>query len=38
VCAITQAGYAYCIGANYDGQLGDGTHTDRAAMTPVVSP
>ncbi|MGQ0562697.1 MAG: RCC1 domain-containing protein [Gemmatimonadota bacterium] len=38
VCAISRAGYAYCIGANYDGQLGDGTHSDRAALMPVIAP
>jgi alpha-tubulin suppressor-like RCC1 family protein len=38
VCVVTRAGYAYCGGGNYAGQLGDGTHTDRAAFIPVNGP
>ncbi len=32
-CALTSAGWALCWGENYDGQLGDGSFTDR--LTPV---
>lgn len=35
VCGLSRGGYAYCGGANYAAQLGDGTHTDRAALVPV---
>lgn len=35
VCAIRESGQAVCWGANYDGQLGDGTTTDRLVPTPV---
>jgi alpha-tubulin suppressor-like RCC1 family protein len=38
ICALTTAGYAYCGGANYTGQLGDGTHTDRSQLVPVTAP
>jgi alpha-tubulin suppressor-like RCC1 family protein len=38
VCVVTRAGYGYCGGRNYAGQLGDGTHTDRAGFVPVVGP
>jgi alpha-tubulin suppressor-like RCC1 family protein len=38
VCLLSSAGYAYCGGANYAGQLGDGTHSDRAELIPVMGP
>ncbi|MGQ0814545.1 MAG: hypothetical protein ACT4O1_08770 [Gemmatimonadota bacterium] len=38
VCALGTSGYAYCGGANYDGQLGDGTRSDRATLVPVSGP
>jgi alpha-tubulin suppressor-like RCC1 family protein len=38
VCALSRDGYAYCGGANYAGQLGDGTRTDRSFLTAVTGP
>ena len=35
-CGITDAGEAYCWGGNAQGQLGDGSTTDRASPTPVA--
>lgn len=34
-CAINAGGRAFCWGSNLDGQLGDGTDTDRLVPTPV---
>lgn len=34
-CGLTMGGQMYCWGANYYGQLGDGTEVDRTAPTPV---
>lgn len=35
-CAVTPAGAVYCWGANFSGQLGDGTLTRR--LTPLLVP
>jgi alpha-tubulin suppressor-like RCC1 family protein len=34
-CGVTVAGHAYCWGANGNGQLGDGTKTQRHSPVPV---
>ena len=35
-CGITQPGTVYCWGANSEGQLGDGTRSERNTPQPVV--
>lgn len=35
ICGLAQSGYAYCGGANYAGQLGDGTVMARNALVAV---
>jgi alpha-tubulin suppressor-like RCC1 family protein len=35
-CTIDQAARAYCWGYNLNGELGDGTRTDRLVPTPVA--
>ncbi len=35
-CGIASDGTAYCWGLNNDGQLGDGTESDRSVPTPVA--
>jgi alpha-tubulin suppressor-like RCC1 family protein len=35
-CGVTTTGAAYCWGANNEGQLGDGTTTDRTSPVPVL--
>src|SRR6185369_2945405 len=35
-CAIDDGGAVWCWGRNRDGQLGDGTTTDRAQPMPVT--
>ncbi len=35
ICAIDSNGGAFCWGANYSAQVGDGTQADRLAGTPV---
>lgn len=37
-CALTPGGVAFCWGRNVEGQLGDGTQTDRAAPALVDGP
>jgi alpha-tubulin suppressor-like RCC1 family protein len=38
ICALSRDGFAYCGGANYAGQIGDGTRTDRSLLTAVTGP
>lgn len=35
-CALAVDGTAYCWGTNKEGQLGDGSTTDRSGLTPVA--
>jgi len=35
-CALTKDGAAWCWGGNYEGEVGDGTTSDRTVPTPVA--
>src|SRR5438093_9846733 len=35
-CGVTTSGATYCWGRNANGQLGDGTTTDRLVPTPIA--
>lgn len=35
VCAVVEAGHVWCMGDNTDGEIGDGTMTDRNSPTAV---
>ena len=37
-CGLTSDGTAYCWGSNTNGQLGDGSTTNRSAPVPVATP
>jgi serine/threonine-protein kinase len=37
-CGVTTEGEAYCWGWNDNGELGDGTTTDRSVPTKVSDP
>ncbi len=37
-CGVTTGGEAYCWGLNSDGQLGDGTGTNRSVPVKVTIP
>jgi len=38
LCVLDRQGHAWCGGANYAGQLGDGSHSDRATLVGVRGP
>ena len=38
VCVLSRDGFAYCGGANFAGQLGDGSRTARGPLVPVHGP
>ena len=37
-CGVSATGTTYCWGWNRDGELGDGSRTDRSSPVPVSSP
>ncbi len=36
-CALTTGGVAWCWGGNYQGEVGDGTKTERDRAVPVTA-